>query len=92
MNETGISLLNRPPNILAQKGAKDAFSVTNFEHGENLTVLACLNATGHYIPPYVLPLSNKSFEVTAIVFQTYRSIVFQTAQIKLSPTSYIMET
>lgn len=54
VDETGIPLNNRPPNIIAQKGAKDVVSVTNVERGENVTVLACMNATGQYIPPFVL--------------------------------------
>ncbi|CAH2089064.1 unnamed protein product [Euphydryas editha] len=54
VDETGIPLNNRPPNIIAQKGAKDVVSVTNVERGENVTILACMNATGHYIPPFVL--------------------------------------
>lgn len=54
VDETGIPLNNRPPNIIAEKGAKDVVSVTNVERGENVTVLACMNATGQYIPPFVL--------------------------------------
>lgn len=54
VDETGIPLNNRPPNIIAQKGAKDVVSVTNVERGENVTVLACMNATGQYIAPFVL--------------------------------------
>ncbi|CAG5035003.1 unnamed protein product [Parnassius apollo] len=54
VDETGMSLSNRPPNIIAQKGAKDVVSMTSVERGENVTVLACMNAAGQYIPPFVL--------------------------------------
>lgn len=54
VDETGIPLNNRPPNIIAQKGAKDVVSLTNVEQGKNVTVLACMNATEQYIPPFVL--------------------------------------
>lgn len=54
VDETGMPLSNRPPNIIAQKGAKDVVSMTSVERGENVTVLACMNAAGQYIPPFVL--------------------------------------
>ncbi|XP_045450942.1 uncharacterized protein LOC123659815 [Melitaea cinxia] len=54
VDETGMPLSNRPPNIIAQKGAKDVVSMTTVERGENVTVLACMNAAGQYIPPFVL--------------------------------------
>ncbi|CAG4936820.1 unnamed protein product [Parnassius apollo] len=54
VDETGMPLSNRSPNIIAQKGAKDVVSMTSVERGENVTVLACMNAAGQYIPPFVL--------------------------------------
>lgn len=53
-DETGLPLNNRSPNIIAQKGSKDVISMTSVERGENVTVLACMNAAGHFIPPFVL--------------------------------------
>lgn len=54
VDETGMPLNNRPPNIVAMKGSKDVVSMTSVERGENVTVLACMNATGQYIPPFVI--------------------------------------
>lgn len=54
VDETGVPLNNRPPNIVAKKGSKDVVSMTSVERGENVTVLACMNAAGQYIPPFVL--------------------------------------
>lgn len=45
---------NRPPHIIAQKGSKDVISMTSVERGENVTVIACMNAAGHFIPPFVI--------------------------------------
>nr|XP_026499981.1 uncharacterized protein LOC113403610 [Vanessa tameamea] len=45
------NLRGRPES---QKGAKDVVSMTSVERGENVNVLACINATGQYIPPYVI--------------------------------------
>ncbi|XP_020287527.1 uncharacterized protein LOC109856551 [Pseudomyrmex gracilis] len=53
-DETGLPLNNRPPNIIAAKGSKDVISMTSVERGENVTVLACMNAAGQFIPPFVL--------------------------------------
>lgn len=58
VGETGMLLSNRPPNIVAQKGAKDVVSMTSVERGENVTVLACMNAAGQYITP--LKMKNKA--------------------------------
>lgn len=35
----GTEINNRPPNIIAQKGAKDLVSVTDVERVENVIVL-----------------------------------------------------
>lgn len=54
VDETGIPLNNRPPNIIAEKGSREVVSMTSVERGENVTVLACMNAAGQYIPPFIL--------------------------------------
>jgi len=45
-----LPLNNHSPNIIAQKRYKNVISV---ERGENV-ILACMNAAGHFIPPFVL--------------------------------------
>ncbi|KAF2896534.1 hypothetical protein ILUMI_09641 [Ignelater luminosus] len=54
VDETGMPLNNQPPDIIAKKGSKDVVSMTSVERGQNVTVLACMNATGQFIPPFVL--------------------------------------
>lgn len=51
MDETGLQLNNRPGYVLAEKGSKSVFSVTSGERGETITVLACCNAEGIFLPP-----------------------------------------
>lgn len=53
-DEIGLPLSNRPPNIIARKGSKDVISMTSVERGENVAVLACMNAAGYFIPPFVI--------------------------------------
>ncbi|KAJ4425458.1 hypothetical protein ANN_28074, partial [Periplaneta americana] len=53
-DETGLPMNNKPPNVVAQKGSRDVVSLTNVERGENVTVMACVSATGAYIPPFVI--------------------------------------
>ncbi|KAF2891418.1 hypothetical protein ILUMI_14755 [Ignelater luminosus] len=49
-----MPLNNQPPNSIAKKGSKDVVSVTGVERRQDVTVLACMNAAGHFISPFVL--------------------------------------
>lgn len=51
MDETGVQLNNKPGYVIAQKGSKCVQSVTSTEKGETITVIACCNAEGNFIPP-----------------------------------------
>lgn len=51
MDETGLQLNNRPGFVLAEKGSKSVASVTSGEKGETITVIACCNAEGAFLPP-----------------------------------------
>ncbi|KAJ4442643.1 hypothetical protein ANN_04232 [Periplaneta americana] len=54
MDESGLPLNNRPLKIVSQKGKREIISLTNVERGQNVTVVACCNAAGAYIPPMVI--------------------------------------
>ncbi|KAF2901188.1 hypothetical protein ILUMI_04997 [Ignelater luminosus] len=54
VDDTGMPLNNQPPNIIAKKGSTDVVSMTSVERGQNVTVLACMNAAGQFIPSFVL--------------------------------------
>lgn len=52
MDETGLQLNNRPTKVLAAKGSKNVSSLTSGEKGETISVIACCNAEGMFLPPY----------------------------------------
>lgn len=51
MDETGLQLNNRPGIVLAEKGSKAVATTTSTEKGETITVIACCNAKGNFLPP-----------------------------------------
>ncbi|KAJ8873277.1 hypothetical protein PR048_026911 [Dryococelus australis] len=51
---TGRQLNNRPEKILSVKGKRNVMSVTAKGRGETATVLACVSATGVFLPPFVV--------------------------------------
>ncbi|XP_021363005.1 uncharacterized protein LOC110456536, partial [Mizuhopecten yessoensis] len=55
MDETGVSLSHKPSKVLAKKGAKAIHGKASTSR-ELVTVIACSNADGGYIPPhFVIP-------------------------------------
>ncbi|KAJ8866680.1 hypothetical protein PR048_032541 [Dryococelus australis] len=54
MNESGIQLTNKPGKLVTTKGAKDVHVLTPHERGENVTVIACCDAEGAFLPPVLL--------------------------------------
>lgn len=54
MDESGLQLCNKPTKVVATKGARDVQSVTSSEKGETVSVIACCNAEGSFLPPYVI--------------------------------------
>ncbi|XP_065654929.1 uncharacterized protein LOC136081532 [Hydra vulgaris] len=53
-DETGITTVHVPPKILAPKGKKQIGSITSAERGNNVTMIAAINATGNSIPPLLV--------------------------------------
>ncbi|XP_022102801.1 uncharacterized protein LOC110985790 [Acanthaster planci] len=53
-DETGLSSVHKPPKIIGQKGKKQVHSKTSAERGFNTSVLACANAVGSFVPPFVI--------------------------------------
>lgn len=51
MDETGLQLNNRPEYVVAEKGSKNVAAITSGEKGETISVIACCNAEGLFIPP-----------------------------------------
>ena len=50
LDETGVSTVQTPKQVLATKGSKQVGSVTSGERGELVTVVAAVNAIGNAIP------------------------------------------
>lgn len=57
VDETGIlTVPNKPSKILAQKGRKQVGCLSSAERGVLVTVEACMNAAGNFMPPmFVFP-------------------------------------
>jgi hypothetical protein len=51
-DESGLQLNNGPQKVVSMKGKKNVMSVTAKER--IVTVVACVSATGVFIPPYVI--------------------------------------
>lgn len=54
MDETGVQMNNKTGKVIATKGAKSVSSITSAEKGETLSVIACCNAIGNFLPPVVI--------------------------------------
>lgn len=54
MDETGLSLNNKPGKVVAAKGSKNVPSLTSGERGETITVVTSCNAEGTFLPPYCI--------------------------------------
>lgn len=72
-DETGVSYQHTPPHVVAVKGQRHPRSVTT-GNKKNVTVLACANAAGYFLPPLVifkrktLPLSMLDGEVPGTLY------------------------
>lgn len=51
MDESGVQLNTRPGVVLAVKGSKNVSNITSTERGETITLIACCNAEGNFLPP-----------------------------------------
>ncbi|KAJ4426133.1 hypothetical protein ANN_26942 [Periplaneta americana] len=53
-DETGISTVQKPRKIIAERGRKQVRRITSLERGRNITMLACVSALGTFIPPFLV--------------------------------------
>lgn len=53
-DKTGVSVVHRPGKVLAQMGRKTVYSISSAERGKTHTVLACVSASGHVLPPMMV--------------------------------------
>jgi hypothetical protein len=54
VDETGLSTVHVPPKILTPTGIKQLCSMTSGEKGQNITMIAAINAVGNHIPPMLI--------------------------------------
>ena len=53
MDETGMPLDPRPPNVVAHKGVKKVPYRCSGQKSQ-ITIIGCASATGHAIPPFII--------------------------------------
>ena len=54
VDETGITVNQKPKKILAKKGKKSVGVVTSLEKGKTITAVCCVSAAGAYCPPFLI--------------------------------------
>ena len=63
MDESGLQIINKVGKVVATKGSKEVYRLTSGEKGETVTVIACCNAEGNFLPPVcILKGVNKKAE------------------------------
>ena len=56
MDETGFTTVQKPGNVIGEKGQKTVGKVTSGERGQLVTAVCSMNAVGSYIPPmFIFP-------------------------------------
>ena len=59
MDETGVTTVQKPSKVVAQKGLKQIGAVTSQERGTLVTVVVAINALGNSAPPmFIFPRKN----------------------------------
>lgn len=53
-DETGLSYVVKSSKVVTAIGKKYVYKRTYADRGENHTMLACVNASGHWIPPMII--------------------------------------
>lgn len=51
-DETGVSCVHKHQKVIAPKAIRQVGKLTSAERGKNITVLFCMSANGHFIPPF----------------------------------------
>ena len=74
-DETGVSIVHQPGKVVAELGRRNVYSVTSAECGKTHTILSCVSASGHVLPPMmvyprkkVVPISSRDGAVPNTLF------------------------
>jgi hypothetical protein len=54
MDECGLKMNNEPGTVVATKGSRDVHHVASGERGETISLIACCNAEGKFLPPHYI--------------------------------------
>jgi hypothetical protein len=54
IDESGFPLNIHPPKTVSANGKREVVSLTDVQRGENVTVIACFNEAGIYVPPMII--------------------------------------
>jgi hypothetical protein len=54
MDESGVQANNKTASVITGKGSKSVHVLTSGEKGESVTVIACCNAAGQFLPPVLI--------------------------------------
>jgi hypothetical protein len=54
VDETGITVVHSPGKVFSAVGRKHVYSITSGERGKTHTVVVCVSASGHAIPPLMI--------------------------------------
>ena len=52
VDETGVTTVQKPDRIIAEKGLKQVGAITSGERGKLVTITVAVNASGNMIPPF----------------------------------------
>jgi hypothetical protein len=50
-DESDIQITNKPYTIIREKRSKSVNVLTSLDKSDNITVIACCNAAGQFLPP-----------------------------------------
>jgi len=54
IDESGININNKPGAVITEKASKNIHILTSGGKSENITVIACCNAAGQFLPPVLI--------------------------------------
>ena len=53
-DETGVSVVHKPGKVVAEMGRHKVYAVTSAEKGKTHTILTCVSASSHVLPPMMI--------------------------------------
>ena len=58
-DETRISVVHKPGKVVAELGHRNVYALISAEREKTHTVLTCVSASGHILPPFMVYLWKK---------------------------------